>query len=65
MERMERNFFRMQTFDESNDDVAFWKSLTVDEIFDYAWLLTCLYYRIDPTENIAMDRTAFEMKKNG
>lgn len=55
----------MQTFEESNDDVAFWKSLSTDEVFDYAWILTCRTFKINVTDNLMFDRTAFEMKKNG
>lgn len=65
MYKLDRTAFKIQTFEESDNDVAFWKSMTVDEVFDYAWLLSCQTYKINVYEKIGVDRTIFEMRKNG
>jgi hypothetical protein len=64
MHKLDRTAFKIQTFKESDDDIAFWKSMTIDEIFDYAWLLTCQSYKINALDEMKLDRTVFEMRKN-
>ncbi|AMS27379.1 hypothetical protein AEM51_10490 [Bacteroidetes bacterium UKL13-3] len=65
MYKLDRTAFKIQTFEESNDDIAFWKSLTTQEIFEYGWLLTCQSFKIDALDELKLDRTVFEMRKNG
>ncbi len=65
MYKLDRTAFKIQTFQESDDDVAFWKSMSIEEVFDYAWMLTCQTYKINAHEIIRMDKTVFEMHKNG
>lgn len=65
MYKLDRTAFKIQTFEESNDDVAFWGALTPAEVFDYSWLLTCQTFKISTTDKVKLDRTAFEMRKHG
>lgn len=65
MDKLDRTAFGIQTVEESNDDVAFWKSVSTEDMFDYAWHLTCQSFNISVTDELKLDRTAFEMKKNG
>lgn len=61
MYKLDRTAFKIQTFEEADDDVEFWATLTTHEIFDFSWHLTCRTYDLDPDKEHRMDRTVFNI----
>ncbi|MCB0537933.1 MAG: hypothetical protein KDE33_10465 [Bacteroidetes bacterium] len=65
MYKLDRNHFKMQSFEESSNQTEYWKNKTVEERFKAAWYLICSAYNLPYTTDIKLDRTAFKMRKNG
>ncbi|MFI5222052.1 MAG: hypothetical protein ACHQK8_06990 [Bacteroidia bacterium] len=63
MHKLDRTAFKIQTFEEADDEGAYWNSLTVSERLEVAWELTCITYRINPENPPKFDRNFFEIVK--
>lgn len=64
MYKLDRNNFKMQSFEESSKQTAYWRSKSVDERFYAAWYLICSAYNLPYSSDIKLDRTAFKMRKH-
>lgn len=65
MYKLDRNSFKMQTFKEAENTVAYWKGKTVEERFSAAWFIICSAFNLPYSSKIKLDRTQFKMRKNG
>jgi len=65
MFKLDRTAFKVQTFKEADDNKEYWLSKTPGERWAAAWYLTCSAYNIDYKNPPRMDKTVFNMRKNG
>lgn len=65
MYRLDRNAFKVQTFQEADNTREYWLSRPAEERFRAAWFLICAAYGIDYNNPPRLDRTCFKMRKNG
>ena len=65
MYRLDRNAFKIQTFQEADNTSGYWLKKTPEERWKAAWFLTCAAYGIDYKNAPLLDRQHFSMRKNG
>jgi hypothetical protein len=65
MFKLDRTAFKIQTFEEADNNRAYWLSKTPAERWSAAWYLTCCAYNIDPKNPPRLDRNVFSQRKNG
>jgi len=62
--RLDKTFSKARTFQEADNNKAYWMNKDVEERLSAAWYLTCKAYRIDPANPPRLDKTVFSMGKN-
>lgn len=62
--KMDKNFFKAQTFQEAEKDKLFKKDTPIGERLREAWWLTCLAYGIDPENPPKMEKHLFTTRKH-
>jgi len=62
MFRLDRTAFKVQSFQEADQNKAYWLCKQPIERLAAAWYLSCCAFNVNPQE-IRMDRTAFQMRK--
>ena len=65
MYRLDKNEFKLQTFQEADHNQTYWLKQTPAERFKAAWYLICCAYGIDYNNPPRLDRTVFSARKNG
>lgn len=63
MYKLDRTAFKIQTFEEADNDRNYWLSKTPWERLLAAWFLSCTAYGLDPEKPQKLDRTAFSIRK--
>lgn len=61
--RSDKTKFKISTFEEADNNLAYWLSKSPKERLCASWYLTCCAYGLDYTKNHPVDRTVFTMKK--
>jgi hypothetical protein len=61
--RLDRTAFKIQTFEEADNQRAYWMSKTPKERLAAAWYLICAAYGLDYEAENRMDRTYFRIRK--
>jgi hypothetical protein len=62
MFRLDRTAFKVQSFQEADQNRAYWLSKLPMERLAAAWYLSCCTFNVDP-QKIKMDRTVFQIRK--
>ena len=66
MFKLDRKQFSIKTFEEADDKASNFKNYTPEERFLMSWQLTVqMYFMIDKPDALKMDKTKFEMGRNG
>ncbi|CAN5345339.1 hypothetical protein BH09BAC1_BH09BAC1_26320 [soil metagenome] len=65
MYRLDRTAFKIQTFEEADNNRDYWLSKTPEERMAAAWYLTCCAYGIDYKNPPRLDRECFSMRNHG
>ena len=65
MYRLDKNAFKVQTFQEADNTRLYWMKQTPSERMKAAWYLICSAYGIDYNNPPRLDRNQFSMRKNG
>ncbi|HHH49393.1 MAG TPA: hypothetical protein ENK52_00255 [Saprospiraceae bacterium] len=60
--KLDRTAFKIQSFQQADNNRSYWLSKTPLERLAAAWYLSCSAYNVNQ-EQIKMDRTAFKMRK--
>jgi hypothetical protein len=63
MYRLDKTAFRVQTFEEAENNRSYWMSKTPAERLYAAWYLTCSAYGLDPDTIHKMDKSVFSVRK--
>jgi hypothetical protein len=64
MYRLDRNAFKIKTFQEADHNTAYWLNKSAEERFAASWYLICQAWGIDPNDPPSLDRKAFSARKN-
>lgn len=62
--KMDRTFFKAQTFKEAESDKKFKIDMPIGERLKEAWWLTCMAYGIDPENPPKMEKDFFLTRKH-
>ena len=65
MYRLDRTAFKINTFDEADNNRAYWMTKTPDERLAAAWYLIACACNLDYNNPPRLDRNVFSMRKNG
>ena len=65
MYRLDRTAFKIQTFEEADNNQTYWLSQSPEKRLQAAWFLTCAAYGLDPHNPPRLDREHFSMRKHG
>ncbi len=63
MFRLDRTAFKVQSFQEADQNKTYWLSKLPIERLSVAWYLSCCAFNVDP-QKIKMNRTAFQIRKH-
>lgn len=61
--RLDRTKFKMQTFQQADNQVPYWKTRTVEERLSAALYLMSVAFQFDLENPPKLDRTVFSMRK--
>ncbi len=62
--RLDKTFGKSQSFEEADDNRAYWLQKEPAERLQAAWYLTCCAYGISWSNPPRMDKTVFSMRKH-
>jgi len=62
--RLDKTFGKAQTFEEADNNRAYWLQKDPLERLEAAWYLTAMAYGISPDNPPPIDRTIFSMRKH-
>ena len=62
MYRLDRTAFKVQSFQEADQNKTYWLSKLPIERLAAAWYLSCCAFNVD-SQKIKLDRTAFQIRK--
>lgn len=65
MYRLDRSAFKINTFQEADNNRAYWMTKTPDERLAAAWYLIACAWNLDYNNPPRLDRNVFSMRKNG
>ncbi len=65
MYKLDRNYFRINSFKEADNNREYWLSKTPNERFAAAWYLISCAWNFDINNPPRMDRSVFSMRKHG
>ena len=60
--RLDKSYFKKQTFKEADNNVSFWRSRTPEERLEAAYILSLRAYGYDPDNPPKMDKTIFKRR---
>ncbi len=60
--RLDKSYFKKQTFEEADNNVSFWRSRTPEERLEAAYILSLRAYGYDPDNPPKMDKTIFKRR---
>jgi hypothetical protein len=64
MFKLDRTAFKIQTFEQADDNKEYWLAKSPSERFNASWYLTCCAYNIDHKNSPRLDRNIFSARKN-
>jgi len=62
-EKLDKSYFKKQTFKEADNNVAYWRSKTPAERLEAAYILSLRAYGYDPANPPRLDKTLFSKRK--
>ncbi|HHB52259.1 MAG TPA: hypothetical protein ENK75_04350 [Saprospiraceae bacterium] len=62
-EKLDKTYFKKQTFKEADNSVAYWRSKTAAERLEAAYILSLRAYGYDPVNPLKLDKTYFRKRK--
>ncbi len=62
--RLDRSKFKMQSFQEADNQSKYWKTKTVEERLKAAWYLISVAFKFNLKDPPRLDKTAFSMRKH-
>ena len=65
MYKLDRTAYKIQSFEEADNNKLFWLEKSPAERWAAAWYLTCCAYNIDYKNPPRLDKNVFNMRKNG
>lgn len=61
--RLDRNYFRIQSYEQSAHTRAYWLTKSPQERIEAAWYLICCAYNLNRNEPQRLDRQVFSIRK--
>ncbi len=63
MYQLDKTVFKAQSFEEADNDRAYWLLKTASERLQAAWYLSCVAFGLDPNEIQTMKKDVFSMRE--
>ena len=62
--RLDKSYFKAQTFEEAENKTAYWRQKSISERLQASWFLTCCAYGYYGQDQPRMKKNVFSMRKH-